>query len=122
MPPASQPLPSISDAGLEARVKTRLEQCGYTVRSTPESQRMGVNLVATKMDELGFETTLFASCKNETSPLGVEFLQELGELLSQSARGVRGLVVCPAGFTEDAILFAKKHHILLWTTVELAEN
>ncbi|MBI2844788.1 MAG: restriction endonuclease [Armatimonadetes bacterium] len=111
-------LRELSGPELEILVKYRLEQYGYEVSATSGSHDGGIDLVAVRVDELGLETTLLVQCKNWSSPVGVQVVREMNGVLPRDGRMVRGLIVCPAGFTADAAQFAEKHHILLWTASE----
>jgi len=65
--------------------------------------------------------TSYIQCKNHVSPVGVDVIRELNGVLPKGATSTRGVVVCPSGFTADAISFAKDRSISLWDRHHLFE-
>lgn len=78
---------------------------GFTVELTPPSRDGGVDLIARRQDVVGVETVLYVQCKNYASPLGVEPVRALVGCLPPSEPGVRAAMVCPGGFTAEALKF-----------------
>ena len=105
----------------EGHVKQLLEQRKWNVESTPLTRDGGVDLIARRNDDIGVEITLYIQCKNHVSPVGVDVIRELNGVLPKGATGTRGVVVCPSGFTADAISFAKDRSISLWDRHHLFE-
>jgi SNF2 family DNA or RNA helicase len=104
---------------LEQRCADLLRRIGWTVELTPGSRDGGIDLVATRVDEIGATSRLFVQCKNLMRPAGVEVVRLLlGSMPLE--RGARALVVCPAGFTPDALALAAEREVGLWGEAELA--
>jgi SNF2 family DNA or RNA helicase len=111
----------MSGIEFEVHLKQLLEQKKWRVETTPVTRDGGVDLIARRDDDIGVETTLYIQCKNHASPVGVDVIRELNGVLPQNAAGIRGVAVCPSGFTGDAITFAKDRDITLWDRHHLFE-
>jgi len=111
----------MSGVEFEEHVKRLLEQKKWKVESTPLTRDGGVDLIARRNDDIGVEITLYIQCKNHISPVGVDVIRELNGVLPKGATSTRGVVVCPSGFTSDAINFAKDRSIILWDRHHLFE-
>jgi hypothetical protein len=105
----------------EEHVKRLLEQKKWRVESTPLTRDGGVDLIARRNDDIDVEITLYIQCKNHASPVGVDVMRELNGVLPKGAASTRGVVVCPSGFTADAIYFARDRSITLWDRHHLFE-
>ena len=105
----------------EDHVKRLLEQKKWRVESTPLTRDGGVDLIARRNDDIDVEITLYIQCKNHASPVGVDVIRELNGVLPKGAASTRGVVVCPSGFTADAINFARDRSITLWDRHHLFE-
>ncbi|MEO8218929.1 MAG: restriction endonuclease, partial [Acidobacteriota bacterium] len=97
------------------------ERLRWSVKTTAKSRDGGVDLIATKQDEVGVLTSLYIQCKNYASSIGVEIIRQLNGVIPPNIAGVRGVVVCPGGFTRDAQSFAKERDIALWDRQQLFE-
>lgn len=104
----------MSGIEFENYVMNLLKQKGWIVETTPRTRDGGIDLIAKHYDEIGIEITLYIQCKNHSSPVGVEIVRELNGVLPKQMAGVRGVLVCPSGFTKDGISFAKDRGIELW--------
>jgi len=111
----------MSGIEFEEYVKKLLESKGWEVEGTPPTRDGGVDLIARRHDEIGLESILYMQCKNYASPVGVDVVRELNGVLPRQATGTRGVLVCPSGFTADAIAFAKDRGIALWDRHRLFE-
>jgi SNF2 family DNA or RNA helicase len=80
---------------------------GFQVELTPPSRDGGVDLVARREDVIGVETALYIQCKNYSSPLGVEPVRALVGCLPPDEPGARAAMICPSGFTSEAMRFGK---------------
>ncbi|RJP17731.1 MAG: hypothetical protein C4520_15715 [Candidatus Abyssobacteria bacterium SURF_5] len=98
----------------EQYVQGLLQRKGWRVDTTPVTSDGGIDLIASRIDELGVETRLLIQCKNHSRPVGVDVIRELNGALPSNLMGERGVVVCPSGFTAEAVSFAKNRGILLW--------
>ena len=97
-----------------------LERRGWRVAGTPPSRDGGIDLIATRADDLGSEVALYIQCKNHANPVGVRVLRELNGAIRQ-APGARGVLACPAGVTADATAFARERGIAIWDRAALDE-
>ena len=70
---------------------------------------------------MGVEVVLPIQCKNHSSPAGVDVIRELNGALPRQVAGARGVVVCPSGFTADAMTFAQERGVALWDRKHLVE-
>jgi SNF2 family DNA or RNA helicase len=102
---------SMSGEEFEAHVAGVLRRYGWSVEVTGRTRDGGVDLIARRIDEVGVESVLYVQCKNHVAPVGVEVVRELNGILDP---GVRGVVVCPSGFTREAKAFAEQRGIQLW--------
>jgi SNF2 family DNA or RNA helicase len=88
-----------------------LRRLEWAVELTPESRDGGIDLRATKRDQIGIQTSLYVQCKNLASPVSVEVIRELKGVLEPN---VQGVVAAPSGFTIDAKRFAEQAGVWLW--------
>ncbi len=105
----------------EHYVQNLLQKKGWLVETTPPTRDGGIDLIATKQDIVGGETTLYIQCKNYGTPVGVKVFRELQGVLLEQQRGSRGVVVCPNDFSADALSFAKSRGLIPWGRKELFE-
>jgi len=123
-PSVKEPAPhyrAMSGEDFEQYVKQLLERKGWRTETTPRTRDAGIDLVARRTDEVGAEVTLYIQCKNLSSPCGVEVARELNGAMPRHHPGARGVVVCPSGFSGDAVSWAKERGILLWDRERLFE-
>jgi len=104
----------MSGLEFEDYVKRLLEHKGWRVETTPLTRDGGIDLIALRNDDVGVEVTLYVQCKNHSSPVGVDVARELNGSLPRQLAGARGVLICPSGFTADAIAFAKERGLTLW--------
>lgn len=133
MTPPERPKPSQQRGGpsvdyaamkgveFEGYVKGLMERRGWHVETTPVTRDGGIDLIARREDDVGLEMTLWIQCKNHSSPVGVDVVRELNGALPRQHPGARGVVVCPSGFTTDAIAFATDRGLALWDRKQLFE-
>lgn len=69
--------PMNTGLGLEERCAVILEANDWRVERTPRSHDGGVDLIATRLDEIGIEQTIYMQCKDNARPVGVEVIREL---------------------------------------------
>jgi SNF2 family DNA or RNA helicase len=105
--------PKPSGLELEARTAALLRRLGWTVAETPRSHDGGVDLIATRVDQIGVEECLFVQCKDHARAVGVEVVRELLGVLPTD-RIVRPVLVSPAGLTGDAARLAMQRNVLVW--------
>lgn len=111
--PQAQPLVfgGMTGAEFERYLADLLRRLEWSVELTPASRDGGVDLRASKQDQIGVETLLYIQCKNQSSPVSVEIVRELNGVLDPNTQGV---VASPSGFTGDARRFAQSIGIQLW--------
>src|SRR5439155_22706910 len=79
----------------EEWLATKLREVGFTVESTPPSRDGGVDLIASKLDQLQIESKLLIQCKNHRDPIGVAIIRELRGVVPDRAAGTTPVVACP---------------------------
>jgi len=120
----TETLPAFSEMNgieFEDYVQNLLKKKGWLVEATPPTRDGGIDLIATKQDIVGGETTLYIQCKNYGKPVGVKVFRELQGVLLEKQRGIRGVVVCPNDFSADALSFVKSRGLIPWGRKELFE-
>ena len=117
-PSPSDSVRKISGLELEDRTAALLRRLGWSVETTPRSRDGGVDLVATRSDELGIEDCLYVQCKDHARPVGVDVVRELLGVLPPH-RVVRPVLVSPAGVTGDAQSLARERNVLVWNEERL---
>jgi hypothetical protein len=60
---------------------------------------------------VGVETVLYIQCKNYASPVGVEPVRALVGCLPPSEPGARAAMVCPGGFTAEAMKYGSQRGV-----------
>ncbi len=111
----------MSGVEFEQYVKHSLERKKWSVEETPITRDGGIDLIARHIDDIGVEVTLYIQCKNYSSPVGVDIVRELNGALPRHLSGIRGVIVCPSGFTSDAVAFARERSLVLWDKHHLFE-
>ncbi|MDP2991882.1 MAG: restriction endonuclease, partial [Deltaproteobacteria bacterium] len=111
----------MSGVEFEKHVKGLLERKKWRVETTSLTRDGGVDLIARRDDDIGLEITLYIQCKNHAAPVGVDVIRSLRGVMPKDVTGTRGVVVCPSGFSTDAINFAKDRGIALWNRHHLFE-
>ncbi len=98
---------SLSPGQFEYEVAALFKKNGYDAKVTPGSGDGGIDIILTKNGSI-----TFVQCKRYKDKVGPAPIRELYGVMV--ARGVkRGILVCPAGFTEGAWRFAKQSSIRL---------
>lgn len=98
---------------LEGRCAQILTGLGWSVERTARSRDGGIDLVATKLDEVGLEHTILVQCKDHARPVGVETVRELLGAAPPDARAALVLAV-PSGVTADACQLAVQRQVRVW--------
>jgi superfamily II DNA or RNA helicase len=109
-----------SGLALEQRCAAILTLRGWDVQYTPRSRDGGVDLIATRVDEVGLAQTMYVQCKDHARPVGVEVVRELLGVLP-SDRNVRAVLASSGGVTGDAATLAKRREVLIWDARALDE-
>ena len=109
-----------SGIALEERCAAILEARGWAVRRTPVSRDGGIDLVATKADEVGIEQTMFVQCKDHATAVGVEVVRELLGVIPPD-RLVRAVIAAPVGVTRDGRALAELRSVVIWDEQALSK-
>jgi SNF2 family DNA or RNA helicase len=94
---------------------------GYETELTPASRDGGVDVIARRDDVVGVTMTLYIQCKNHATPIGVEVVRAIAGVVPVDDAGGHAMVICPAGFSADAVSFAVKRDVQLVDSDRLAE-
>lgn len=106
--------------GFEARCAAILTVRGWQVQQTPRSNDGGVDLIASKVDEVGLTQTLYVQCKDHARPISVDVVRELLGTLPTD-RNVRAVIASSGGLTSAAQALAKDRQVLVWDASALDE-
>ena len=104
---------------LEDRCARLLSTRGWSVQRTPRSRDGGVDLIASRIDEVGIEQKLYVQCKDRVRPVGVDVVRELVGVLPAD-RGARPVLAAPMGVTSDAAQEAAQRGVRIWDEDTLA--
>jgi len=105
----------------EEFVESLFRDLGYRTELTQQSRDGGVDVVAQRDDVVGVTTTLYIQCKNHASPIGVEVVRAIAGVVPVEDAGARAAVVCPTGFSTEAMRFAERRGVQLIDGDRLAE-
>ncbi len=103
---------------LEERCAAILEARGWNVQRTPRSRDGGIDLISTRLDEVGLEQTIYMQCKDYARPVGVEVVRELLGVLPAGGN-VRPILAAPSGLTVDGARLAAQRNVAIWDEVTL---
>ena len=98
---------------LEERCAAILEARGWEVQRTPRTRDGGVDLIGTRIDEVGLEQRIFVQCKDYARPVGVEVVRELLGVLPLDGTA-RPIIAAPGGLTADAAKLAEQRNVTVW--------
>ena len=105
----------------EVFVEALLHELGYETELTQESRDGGIDVIARRDDVVGVTTTLYVQCKNHDSPIGVEAGRAIAGVVPVVDSGGRAAVVCPSGFSAEAMRFGEHRGVQLIDGERLAE-
>lgn len=98
---------------LEERCAQVLSAYGWSVERTPRSRDGGIDLIATKIDAVGIDQTIYVQCKDQARPVGVEVVREfIGAL--PVGKNIQPILASPTGVTADAARLAKQRGVRVW--------
>jgi len=98
---------------LEERCAQILSAYGWSIERTPRGRDGGIDLIATKVDAVGIDQTVYVQCKDQARPVGVEVVRELIGVLP-IGKNVQMILASPTGVTADAARFAKQRGVRIW--------
>jgi len=105
----------------EEFVEQLFRDLGYDTELTRQSRDGGVDVIARREDVVGVTTTLYIQCKNHVAPVGVETIRAVVGAVPVDDLGGRPMVVCPAGFSAQAVTFAEARDVQLVDCERLRE-
>ncbi len=105
---------------LEERCATILHAKGWSVEKTPRSRDGGIDLIATRTDEIGLEQRIYLQCKDHARAVGVEVVRELLGVIPAGSR-VQAVLAAPAGVTADAERLARERGVRIWDEAMLLD-
>lgn len=120
LPASGNDAPTMDPIVFETYVQRLLQRRGWRVERATATGDDGIDLIATRLDDLGTEATLYIQCKNQMTPVDVRTVRELNGAMRQLP-GARGVVVCPAGATAEAAAFAHERGIAIWGWQQLRQ-
>lgn len=115
-PPAGPNIPEAAKRKglvLEDRCAAILEARGWDVQRTPRSRDGGIDLIGTRIDEIGFEQRIIVQCKDYARAVGVEVVRELLGVLATDG-STRPIIVASSGLTPDATKLARERNVTVW--------
>jgi SNF2 family DNA or RNA helicase len=112
---------NMSGREFEEFVNELFRDLGYETELTQAARDGGVDVIARRDDVVGVTTTLYIQCKNHATPIGVEVVRAIAGVVPIDDAGAHAMVICPAGFSADAISFAEKRNVQLVDSDRLAE-
>lgn len=105
---------------LEERCATILHAKGWSVEKTPRSRDGGIDLIATRTDEIGLEQRIYLQCKDHARAVGVEVVRELLGVIPAGS-SVQAVLAAPAGVTADAERLARERGVRIWDEAMLLD-
>jgi len=102
-----------SGLDLEERCAQILLAHGWLVERTPRSRDGGIDLIATKVDAVGIEQTIYVQCKDHARPVGVDVVREFVGALPVG-KNIQQILASPTGVTDDAARFAEERGMRIW--------
>jgi SNF2 family DNA or RNA helicase len=109
-----------SGLDLEERCARILSGHRWHVERTPRSRDGGVDLIATRTDEVGLQHTIFVQCKEHARAVGVEVVRELLGV-APVGQTVHLVLASPSGVTGDAAQLAAQRRVTIWNEAALID-
>ena len=98
---------------LEARCARILQKRGWAVQHTPQTRDGGIDIIGTRVDELGLEHRILMQCKDHARPVGVEIVRELIGV-APAGETVILILAASGGVTADARRLAGDRGVHVW--------
>jgi len=92
---------------------------GFSVEQTGGSLDGGIDLIATRVDDIGLESRLLIQCKNLSDVASVSVVRELLGSTPDRATGTKLVLACPSGFSPEARSLAKSRFVEMWDSEAL---
>jgi len=112
----AEPPPAYADMTgreFEEYVAALFRSLGFMTELSQPVRDGGIDVIARQVDVVGIETSLHIQCKNHTSHVGVEVVRALLGALPPQEAGARPVLVCPGGFSADAVALAGRRGVQL---------
>jgi len=103
----------------EERCARVLEARGWRVQRTSQSRDGGADLIASRVDEVGLELTIYVQCRDHPFPVGVEVVRDLIGILPVT-RPTQAVLAARGGVTSDARALAERRGVRIWDEAALA--
>jgi len=113
-PPSKEQLINMGGYGFEKYIGRLLKGDGWTVVQKGGSGDWGRDLEARKIDRDFGMQELIIQCKNWNYRAPPDVIRNLNGALPDNKAGVKGIVICPSGFTSQAEDEARQYKILTW--------
>lgn len=72
-----------------------------------------MDLIASRVDEVGLEQTVYVQCKDHARPVGVEVVRELIGILPVT-QPTQAILAARSGVTADARVLAERRGVKIW--------
>lgn len=106
---------------LAQRCAAMLESGGWEVRRGPWIGEGGIDLIATKVDEVGLDRVLCVQCNEPERPVEIEAIRALLESMPPGELA-QPVVVALAGLKRDAAKLAITRNVAVWTEGDLTRR
>jgi hypothetical protein len=113
-PPSKEQLIKMRGPGFEHYIGGLLKRDGWAVVQKGGSGDWGRDLEARKIDRDFGMQELIIQCKNWNYRATPDVIRNLNGALPDNKAGVKGIVICPSGFTSQAEDEARQYKILTW--------
>lgn len=99
----------------ESQIADLLTKLNFQVILTQPSRDHGIDVIASKTDELGITYDYIIQCKQyENTPVGEPVLQQLLGNMHDTKPPRKGIIVCTSRLTKGAKEFADRNGIVNW--------
>lgn len=114
-PPSKEQLINMGGYGFENYIGGLLKRDSWAVvQAKGGAGDRGLDLVVTKIDRDFGRQELYIQCKNWACRATPDVIRNLNGALPDNKAGVKGIVICPSGFTSQAEDEARQYKILTW--------
>jgi len=114
-PPVKRKTAAPINTGLEfeERCAAILTGNNWQVERTQRSHDGGIDLIASRLDEIGIKQTIYMQCKDYARPVGVEVIRELLGVIPPGGNA-QPILAARSGLTADATRMANQRNVSLW--------
>ncbi len=111
--------PQQAGYGFEEDLADLMELNGYKVNKTARSNDGGVDIIATKADEVGHEISYIIQCKKLSTPVGRAEIDKILGVQKRFPGSIAVVASASSGFTRGAREMAETFGVRLWGEVEI---